>query len=199
MTTKSTGWPILINKDHANMPFVPPTEAVPSPDIPFMPQNHAAIAAARARQQRYDAALTPAIFQLATRNGNPGVDLLVCLEKNQSIGFKYADVDVSATGGGIVIHHGSQDQRVPLENVKAMARWMNRVGAGGLGMGVRGEPEAVEFRVLEGEGHGLMASAAVMGSVLTEMGREVEEMGLSVSARVGLGGAGSGRGIGGAY
>ena len=181
------------------MAFIPPTEAVPSPDIPFMPQNHAAIAAARARQQRYDAALTPAIFQLATRNGNPGVDLLVCLEKNQSIGFKYADVDVSATGGGIVIHHGSQDQRVPPENVRAMARWMNRVGAGGLGMGVRGEPEAVEFRVLEGEGHGLMASAAVMGSVLTEMGREVEEMGLSVSARVGLGGGGNGRGIGGAY
>lgn len=185
---KTNGWPILINKDHAKTPFIPLAEAVSSPIIPILPQNNAAIAAARARQARYDALLTPAIFALATRNGNPGVDLLVCLEKNQSIGFKYADVDVSTTaGGGIVVHHGSLDQRVPLENVKAMARWMSRFGSGGLGMGVRGEGEMVEVRVLEGEGHGLMASAAVMGSVLTEMGREVEEWGLSEEARAGLG------------
>lgn len=64
-------------------------------------------------------------------------------------------------------------------------------------MGVRGEPEAVEVRVLEGEGHGLMASAAVMGAVLTEMGREVEEMGLSLQAR--MGGVVGGVGVGAAF
>ena len=32
-----------------------------------------------------------------------------------------------------------------------------------------------EVRVLEGEGHGLMASANVMSSVLTEMGKEWED------------------------
>lgn len=134
-----------------------------------MPANRAAITAARTRQKRYDEALTPAIFQLATRNANPAVDLLVCLERNANIGFRYADVDNGANGG-MVIHHGSVDTRVPLENARLLAKSMRDV----------------EIRVLEGEGHGLMASAGVMGSVLTELGREVEELGL-IRRKAGVG------------
>lgn len=156
-------------------------------------------------QRRYDAALTPAIWELATKNANPTVDLLVCLERQQTIGFRYADVDLSspverdlrmeqlhsgaysptgigvATGTGydatadtfsterlhsgrggtaIVIHHGSKDARVPLENAKWLASTM----------------KGTEVRVIEGEGHGLMACAGVMSSVLTEMGRELDEL-----------------------
>jgi pimeloyl-ACP methyl ester carboxylesterase len=56
----------------------------------------------------------------------------------------------------VVIHHGSRDTRVPVENVRWLAKTMRRC----------------EVRVLEGEGHGLMASAAVMGGVLEEIARE---------------------------
>lgn len=217
------------------------------------------------RQKQYDAALTPAIWELATKNANPTVDLLVCLERNQSIGFRYADVDLnraaalgkdvnmssfdsvgngynslsrtstSAYGSGsntplsrtstngngngnivtlnginahsarngtakahngstrraayingngspassspqppshlqpqhaanttrIIIHHGSKDTRVPLENVKWLARTM----------------KDVELRVIEGEGHGLMSVPGVMGAVLSEMAGELEGRG----------------------
>jgi len=60
-----------------------------------------------------------------------------------------------------VLHHGSKDTRVPLENVKWLGRNMPRA----------------EVRVLEGEGHGLMAVAGVMGGVLMEVSREWEESG----------------------
>jgi pimeloyl-ACP methyl ester carboxylesterase len=59
----------------------------------------------------------------------------------------------------VVIHHGSKDNRVPVENVKWLGKMMRRC----------------EVRILEGEGHGLMASAAVMGGVLTEIAREWED------------------------
>lgn len=48
---------------------------------------------------------------------------------------------------------------MPVENVKWLGKTMRRC----------------EVRVLEGEGHGLMASAGVMGGVLTEMAREWED------------------------
>ena len=50
---------------------------------------------------------------------------------------------------------------MPLENVKWLGRNMPRA----------------EVRVLEGEGHGLMAVAGVMGGVLMEVSREWEESG----------------------
>lgn len=188
------------------------------------------------RQKRYDAALTPAIWELATKNANATVDLLVCLERQQNIGFRYADVDltrldpmrdvmsvdsydpplsrisssytssstasrermgstmrgqnrnvVTLNGMGtrnvngeaslgrsngmttssstvsssrIMIHHGSKDARVPLENVK----WLTRTMRG------------VELRVVEGEGHGLMSNASVMAQVLTELSKELEAL-----------------------
>lgn len=108
----------------------------------------------RERQQDYDTRLTHKIWELATTNANPAVDLLICLERRQTIGFRYVDITRST-----VIHHGSKDTRVPVENVQWLGKTMRRC----------------EVRVLEGEGHGLMASAGVMGSVLTEIAKEWED------------------------
>jgi hypothetical protein len=112
--------------------------------------------AERERQQTYDSRLTHAIWQLATTGANPAVDLLVCLERRHTIGFRYVDITRP-----VVIHHGSRDTRVPVENVKWLGKTMRRC----------------EVRVLEGEGHGLMASAKVMGGILMEVSREWEEWG----------------------
>lgn len=140
---------------------------------PTDPNNEAAIIAAAAgalankeRQMLYDTRLTHAIWDLATSGANPAVDLLVCLERRHTIGFRYVDITRA-----VVIHHGSKDTRVPVENVRWLGKTMRRC----------------EVRVLEGEGHGLMASAAVMGGVLMEIAREWEDWmkvtGLSVSSR----------------
>jgi pimeloyl-ACP methyl ester carboxylesterase len=106
------------------------------------------------RQLTYDMRLTHAIWDLATTGANPAVDLLVCLERQHSIGFRYVDITRP-----VVLHHGSKDNRVPVDNVKWLGKSMRRC----------------EVRVLEGEGHGLMASASVMGSVLMEMSKEWED------------------------
>ncbi|CAM1510651.1 Fc.00g009860.m01.CDS01 [Cosmosporella sp. VM-42] len=106
------------------------------------------------RQVTYDLRLTHAIWELATTGANPAVDLLVCLERRHTIGFRYVDITRP-----VVIHHGSRDTRVPVDNVKWLGKTMRRC----------------EVRVLEGEGHGLMASASVMGSVLMEMSKEWED------------------------
>ncbi|KAJ5777208.1 hypothetical protein N7520_000454 [Penicillium odoratum] len=108
----------------------------------------------RERQQDYDHRLTHRIWELATANANPAVDLLICLERRQTIGFRYVDITRS-----VVIHHGSKDTRVPVENINWLGKTMRRC----------------EVRILEGEGHGLMASAGVMGSVLTEIAKEWED------------------------
>ncbi|ORY62418.1 uncharacterized protein BCR38DRAFT_486673 [Pseudomassariella vexata] len=123
------------------------------------PQNAVLDAAADAitdkeRQTTYDLRLTHAIWDLATTGANPAVDLLVCLERRHTIGFRYVDITRP-----VVIHHGSRDTRVPVENVKWLGKTMRRC----------------EVRVLEGEGHGLMASANVMGSVLMEISKEWED------------------------
>ncbi|KAH7310646.1 hypothetical protein B0I35DRAFT_453028 [Stachybotrys elegans] len=106
------------------------------------------------RQVTYDMRLTHAIWELATTGANPAVDLLVCLERRHTIGFRYVDITRPVT-----IHHGSRDTRVPVDNVKWLGKTMRRC----------------EVRVLEGEGHGLMASATVMGSVLMEISKEWED------------------------
>ncbi|CAK7231014.1 hypothetical protein SBRCBS47491_007788 [Sporothrix bragantina] len=110
----------------------------------------------RERQATYDARLTHAIWDLATTGANPAVDLLVCLERRHTIGFRYVDITRP-----VIIHHGSRDTRVPVENVRWLGKTMRRC----------------EVRVLEGEGHGLMASAAVMGGVLMEIAKEWEDWG----------------------
>ncbi|KAI1422394.1 Alpha/Beta hydrolase protein [Xylaria sp. FL1777] len=120
----------------------------------------AAIAAAsdalaeKERQATYDNRLTHAIWDLATTGANPAVDLLVCLERRHTIGFRYVDITRP-----VVIHHGSRDTRVPVDNVRWLGKAMRRC----------------EVRVLEGETHGLMANASVMGSVLTEISKEWED------------------------
>ena len=117
------------------------------------------------RQSDYDTHLTEAIWAAATTNANPAVDLLICLERRQPIGFRYVDITRA-----VVIHHGSKDTRVPVENAKWLGKTMRRC----------------EVRVLEGEGHGLMASAGVMGSVLMEMAREWEDWLTLVQGKEGL-------------
>lgn len=113
----------------------------------------AAITAAqeKERQSSYDERLTCAIWTLSTRNANPAVDLLVCLERNRPVGFRYVDITRE-----VVIHHGAKDARVPVDNVRWLGKTMRRC----------------EVRVLPTEGHGLMASASVMGGVLEEIAQE---------------------------
>ena len=110
--------------------------------------------AERQRQQEFDERLTFAIWDRATANANPARDLVVCLETKQAIGFRYEDINRA-----VVIHHGSKDSRVPVDNVRWLGRLMRRC----------------EVRILEGEQHGLMASAQVMGNVLTEMASDWED------------------------
>ncbi|KAJ5688333.1 hypothetical protein N7536_010952 [Penicillium majusculum] len=114
------------------------------------------------RQRDYDTRLTYKIWELATTNANPAVDLLICLERRQTIGFRYVDITRS-----VVIHHGSKDPRVPVENVQWLGKTMRRC----------------EVRILEGEGHGLMASAGVMGNVLTEIAKEWEDWTILVQGK----------------
>lgn len=129
-------------------------------EIQALTEEDAMIAAAesalaeRKRQETYDSRLTQSIWELATTGANPAVDLLVCLERRHTIGFRYVDITRP-----LVIHHGSRDNRVPVENVKWLGQTMKRC----------------EVRVLEGEGHGLMASPKVMGGVLIEISREWED------------------------
>ena len=118
-------------------------------------------AAAAAQRALYDERLATAIWARATANANPAVDLLVCLERSQPIGFRYVDITRP-----VVIHHGGKDSRVPVENV----RWLGR------------SMRSCEVRILDGEGHGLMASAAVMGRILGEMSAEWEDTPLPIAA-----------------
>jgi pimeloyl-ACP methyl ester carboxylesterase len=119
------------------------------------PSSHSAAALKAAlRQSSYDERLTQRIWDLATLNANPAADLLTCLERRQTIGFRYFDVTRS-----VVIHHGSKDTRVPVDNVRWLGKMMRRC----------------EVRIMEGEGHGLMANASVMGAVLGEVAREWED------------------------
>ncbi|KAI0478355.1 Alpha/Beta hydrolase protein [Xylaria cf. heliscus] len=112
------------------------------------------VLADKERQTAYDMRLTHAIWDLATTGANPAVDLLVCLERRHTIGFRYVDITRP-----VIIHHGSRDTRVPVDNVRWLGKAMRRC----------------EVRVLEGEGHGLMASASVMGTVLMEISKEWED------------------------
>ncbi|KAI5284903.1 hypothetical protein KEM54_000969 [Ascosphaera aggregata] len=106
------------------------------------------------RNLEFDARLTNAIWECATTNANPSVDLLVCLERRQPIGFRYADVSRP-----VVIHHGARDTRVPVENV----RWLGRT------------MQNCEVRILEQEGHSLMAKASLMSNILMEIANERDD------------------------
>jgi pimeloyl-ACP methyl ester carboxylesterase len=114
------------------------------------------------RQRAYDERLTFAIWDRATAHANPATDLIVCLETKQTIGFRYEDINRP-----VVIHHGSKDSRVPVDNVRWLGKLMRKC----------------EVRILEGEQHGLMASAQVMGNVLTEMASDWEDWTNMVSGK----------------
>ena len=117
------------------------------------------------RSSSYESRLTDAIWSAATTSANPAVDLLVCLERRQPIGFRYVDITRA-----VVIHHGSKDTRVPVENVKWLGNMMRRC----------------EVRVLDGQGHGLMANAGVMGNVLMEMAQEWDDWNRVVKGKRGF-------------
>ncbi|KAF1990743.1 alpha/beta-hydrolase [Aulographum hederae CBS 113979] len=119
------------------------------------------------RRKEYDTRLTLAIWHHATKSANPALDLKVCLERVKPIGFRYVDITRA-----VVIHHGSRDTRVPVENVRWLGGCMKRC----------------EVRILEGEGHGLMASASVMGDVLGEMAGEWMEWKTAAAGGSGSGG-----------
>jgi pimeloyl-ACP methyl ester carboxylesterase len=106
------------------------------------------------RQVEYDARLTQAIWTAATTGANPAVDLLVCLERVHDIGFRYQDVTKP-----VMIYHGAHDTRVPVENVRWLGATMH----------------SADVRVLEEEGHGLMANPVVMGDVLSTISMEWAE------------------------
>ncbi|RMZ80310.1 hypothetical protein DV738_g2809, partial [Chaetothyriales sp. CBS 135597] len=114
-----------------------------------------------ARASLYNEALTRRIWSLSTLNANPAADLMICLERKKPIGFRYADVTRST-----VITHGAKDSRVPLDNVK----WLNSI------------MKRCELRVLEHEGHSLMANASVMSSILMEKAKESNQVRFRVPA-----------------
>lgn len=126
------------------------------------PTSHYRALTPQARTRLYNTTLTHRTWTLATLNANPAVDLVICLERRRPIGFRFTDITRS-----VVIHHGANDGRVPLENIKWLASVMKRC----------------ELRVLENEGHGLMASASVMSEVLSEVGREWEEWSIADKER----------------
>jgi hypothetical protein len=107
-----------------------------------------------ARAVLYNRQLTQRIWTLATHNANPALDLMTCLERKKTIGFRYADITRA-----IVMRHGAKDNRVPLDNVKFLDSILKRS----------------ELRILEDEGHSLMANASVMSSVLSEISQEWAE------------------------
>jgi len=123
----------------------------PSSGMPVTPRQ---VMTPYAREKLYNTTLIRRTWSLATLNANPAADLITCLERRRPIGFRYTDIARST-----VIHHGADDNRVPLENVRWLSNIMKRC----------------ELRVLEAEGHGLMASATVMSNVLAEIGKEWEE------------------------
>lgn len=132
---------------------------------------NAAEHAERERQSTYTSRLTQRTWEYAIRDSNPATDLLVCLERHREVGFRYTDISAP-----VVITHGAEDKRVPVGNVRWLGNQMNRFAGprGGATKDIYAAEYDVggggcEVRVLEDEGHGLMASPAIMGDLLTEI------------------------------
>lgn len=168
--------PEIVEDDLPGKPSMPSlnltaTATPTDPDLAFVAEAmDAAEHSARERRTAYSSLLTERTWTLATRNSNPAVDLLVCLERNRDIGFRYVDIQRQ-----IVITHGSEDKRVPVENIRWIGEQINRRAATNWSPDAKQEFRergGCEVRVLPGEGHGLMASPGVMADVLTEIGRE---------------------------
>lgn len=126
--------------------------------------------AAREHQAAYSSLLTERTWDLATRDSNPAADLIICLERHREIGFRYVDVHRK-----VVITHGTEDKRVPVENIRWIGDQMNRFNTLHLNLREKDEPLSeggCEIRILPGEGHGLMANPGVMADVLSEISGE---------------------------
>ncbi|GAM86057.1 hypothetical protein ANO11243_040670 [Dothideomycetidae sp. 11243] len=126
-----------------------------------------------AHETQVSQALVHRIWAASTRNSNPAADLLVCLERHRPVGFRYEDVRKP-----LVVLHGTDDRRVRLENVKWLVTRVN----------------GVRRAVLPGQGHGLMASAAVMSEVLAEIAADRRDSDACSDGRVGEKGAQTGKG-----
>ena len=137
-------------------PTSPPSTAQSTPTVHVNNRQtkttpEAAPVSTEKRLAMYNEVLTHRIWELATTNANPAADLVVCLERRGPIGFKYTDVNRP-----VVVYHGAKDTRVPIENIRLLEKAMPRC----------------ELKVLPEDGHGLMASATVMATVLTDMEKE---------------------------
>lgn len=125
---------------------------------------NAAEHAERERQAVYSSRLTQRTWEYAIRDSNPATDLLVCLERHREVGFRYTDISAA-----VVITHGAEDKRVPVGNVRWLGDQMNRAVLANPASEFETRNGGCEVRVLEDEGHGLMASPTIMGDVLTEI------------------------------
>lgn len=126
--------------------------------------------AAREHQAAYSALLTERTWTLATRDANPATDLIVCLERHRDIGFRYVDVHKK-----VVITHGSEDKRVPVENIRWIGDQMNRYNTLHWSLqdkDAQANDGGCEIHVLPGEGHGLMAHPGVMSDILSDIASE---------------------------
>lgn len=177
--------PVMIEEEQPEMPggglYLSATATPTDPSFTFASTAlNAAEHAEKERKLEYTSQLMMRTWELATRDSNPATDLLVCLERQRDVGFRYTDVTRE-----VVITHGSDDRRVPLGNVKWLADQVNARALAGLAAGdLAGDSVpptrdgwvdsvfsrgGCEVRVLPGEGHGLMASAPIMSDVLTEI------------------------------
>ena len=136
---------------------------------------NAAEHAERERKSIYTSRLTQRTWEYAIRDANPATDLLVCLERHREVGFHYTDVTAA-----VIITHGADDKRVPVGNIRWLGDQMNRMATSGprAGMSVQSRDPYTDYdvggggcevRILEGEGHGLMASPVIVGDLLTEI------------------------------
>ena len=174
------------NEGAGNALFLTATATPTDPEFSFASTGlNAAEHAERERQAEYTTRLTQRTWEYAIRDSNPATDLLVCLERNRDVGFRYTDVSRP-----VVITHGSEDKRVPVANVRWLGTQMNRNAISGPRVNGSLMPSITsvrsrdtnasgfdnfagsggcEVRVLPGEGHGLMASPLIMGDILTEI------------------------------
>ncbi|KAG8626810.1 hypothetical protein KVT40_005755 [Elsinoe batatas] len=168
--------------DHSPVTRMAATSGPLDPELVYSTTHlHAAQAHHDQRKAQLDAALLHRIWAEATRDSNPANDLLVCLERNRDVGFRYTDVRKR-----VVVVHGEEDKRVRSENVRWLVAGMNRARearATSTNTGARREAQeqigdgdedsgSCELRLLKGQGHGLMAVASVMGDVLSEIAEE---------------------------
>ena len=176
-TNPMENWPLSTHHETVDLSqrrsslFLSATITPTDPNFTFASTGlNAAEHAERERQVEFSSRLTQRTWEYAIRDSNPATDLLVCLERNRQIGFRYTDVSRR-----VIITHGSEDKRVPVNNIKWLADQMNRAAlrraptTRDTYMSEIGTGGGCEVRILENEGHGLMALPTVMSDLLAEI------------------------------